>query len=271
MMLAPETPSGHTLVSAHLISAVSTLALGAMVGRHLAPYFGSGITVFRDDPQEYRLALLVPIAATVISDAVVFGAAVVAAARPRSAVTSLTPVRRALLFLRTVASPPPPPLSPPPHHPPPPQPPPPLSPPPAALLTTLMDDMRGTMLSRVPTNPYGDDERDAMAIIALMTALAAALWLANAYYAAMPERAAKHRPTVAAVGIAAACVQTMLLGAIIPGVGIVGSTGSFARNVVAETPGSIVSWTQDPLTGVVTLFTILAGVGMINTCVAAGV
>lgn len=268
MMLAPETPSGHTLGSAHIMAALSAAALGAMVGRHLAPYFGPGVTVFREDPQERRLALLAPIAATIICDAVVFGAAVVAAARPRTMVTSITPVRRAALSMWRS----PPPGAPPTPSPSPP-PPGPLAPqPPApAIFPTWMGDVRGTMLGKIPTNPYGDDERDAMAIIAVMTAVAALAWLANAYYAAMPERAAKHRPTAAAAGIAAACVQTMLVGVIIPGVGIVGSTGSFARNVVTESPGAIVSWSQDPLTGVVTLFIVLASLGMINTCVVAGV
>lgn len=63
----------------------------------------------------------------------------------------------------------------------------------------------------------------------------------------------------------------MLIGSILPGVGIVGSTGSFAHNVATETPGAIVSWSQDPLTGVVTFFTILAGAGLISACAVAGV
>ena len=188
MMLAPETPAGHTLFSAHIISALSLIALGAMVVRHLAPYFGPGVTVFRDDPPEYRIALLAPIVAIIICDAVVFGAAVVAAARPRSMVSSITPLtRRELLPLRWLPSTPSEPGSSPPPAPPSPMPPSPMPPPPA-VPAWMMTDVRGTMLGRIRTNPYGDNERDAMSIIATITTLANAAWLANTYFVALPEK-----------------------------------------------------------------------------------
>ena len=262
MMLAGETPSGHTLRAAWLMSMCAAFATLLALLRYLSPFLSLRMTVFREDSREGPApSLTPPLAVLAVCDAAVFGAAVVAACRPMSSMT-LTPVRRSALFASAKHPPAPWPSEPPipSFSPPPPAPPPPM---------TAMGWLDETMMTRV--RAYGDTERDAMAVIAMLAALSTVLWLSVAYIAASHERVARLRIVVVAMGVLACALQGELLGAVMPNMGVTNSTARYARNVALGAPGATVHWMQDPLGGVITTFIVLASIVTAVACFVSGV
>ena len=258
MMLAGETPSGHTLRAAWVMSVCGATAMIAAMLRHMAPFLSLRMTVFREECRDGPAPRMTPpLAVLAVCDAAVFGAAVVAACRPLSSVT-LTPVRRSALFAYRKS-----PELPPPAAPPYPMPPYPLPPP---NTMAWLDD---TMLQRVAA--YGDTERDAMAVIALLAGLACNSWLILAYLASSSERVARLRVVAVALGVLGCSLQGQLLGTVMPNIGVTNNTARYARNVAAGAPGATVVWMQDPLGGVITVFIAMAAAVTLVTCVVSRV
>ena len=180
---------------------------------------------------------LATLALTAGMDAAVFGAAVSAAHRPLSSVSvsldrdvARTGGRDLLVFTRVSPSPPAP------FMPMPPTPPAPLSP--LAPLKTWLDGMHDVMTAQALTTPYGDAERDAMIVIAILAALASLMWVRIVCALAAPNIAERGRMLV--VAVCACALQGVLLGGVLPTMGVITSTGSFAANVVSTEPGALV-------------------------------
>jgi len=223
MMLAGETPSGHTLHAAWVMWLCALAALAMAMLRHMAPFLSKRMTVFREDCEgEPGRGLVPPLAVLAVCDAAVFGAAVVAAFRPMSSIT-LTPVRRSMLTVQ-------------PSH------------------TTWLDD---TMLKHVVA--YGDIERDAMTVIAFISGCACLTWLAVAYLVSSSERLARLRVVVVSLGVLGSALQGQLAGTVMPIMGVTNSTARYAGNLAAGAPGTRAVWMQDPLSSVITTFIVLAG------------
>ena len=240
MMLAGETPSGHTLCAAWVMWLCAMTALMMAMLRLMAPFLSMRTTVFREDCEgEPGRGLIPPLAVLAVCDAAVFGAAVVAAFRPMSSVT-LTPVRRSTLATHPPTA--------------------------AAPTPTWLDN---TMLKRVVA--YGDIERDAMMVIAFLAAAACLLWLAMAYLVSSKERLTRLRVVVVGLGVLGSALQGQLVGTVMPIMGVTNSTARYARNLAAGTPGAKAVWMQDPLGSVITTFIMLAAAFNAVACVVSRV
>jgi len=193
-MLSSKTPSGTTLNASWFMSWSADLALAAAIGRHLAPFLSSGITVYREAENKSIIPALVIMSLVVALDAATFGSSIAAACRPLSSVV-FTPLddmhsRRTLAAWFQTTSPPPPPT----HPPPSPLPPSPIPPPPPVVASW---SITGTMMTPVKsTNAYGNAETEAMITIACMSGLAALAWIRVMYAAAKTTDSAAHKSVI---------------------------------------------------------------------------
>ena len=105
-------------------------------------------------------------------------------------------------------------------------------------LTTWID---GVMTTKVMTNPYGDAERDAMVIIAMLAAVGALLWIRIVCALAAPTMTERGRVLV--VAVCACAVQSIMLGGVLPSMGVISSTQNYATNVASSEPGANCSLT----------------------------
>lgn len=262
MMLASQTSSGETLGAARLMFVCTVVALLAAVARHLSPFITKGVTVYRDDSGNQCLSLMAIVALIAVLDAATFGAAATAAVRPLSRISVTPRPRRSLSWFSQSPPPPPPPGFPPvPAESPPPEvyaPP----PKPQSIATWIGDGVRGSVLSRAPTDPLGDAERDAMCVIAAIAAVAAVLWMRVMYFNITADTEKRRRVFIYVV--IASALQGVLVGTVVPEMTVMSSTADFAQNVADSSPDASVTWQQDPMSYVISVLVALAAV--CNTC-----
>lgn len=230
MMLASDTPAHHTLRLAWVMSACSALALAAAALRHMAPYIAPGTLFDAILGTQERPTMLAaaPLLVMMAADAVVAGMALAAAMRPRA-------------FIVVEAAP--------------------------AQEAGSVSWLQASVLARVPANPSADVERDAMGVVAALALAALALWGARTVHLSMTGRSEKQTTMHAGAAVAASAAQAMLLGTIIPGVGIItpGAIQQYAAGVARSQRGVHVSWVGDPLCGLIACAVVVACVAHLGT------